>query len=78
MKTLKELRIWHWLQFLRYRRIQRLHEQKHGVERANQARDIAQLHLSAVEVLNDALPGTTVEADYATQYNPDGKYALVG
>jgi hypothetical protein len=64
--TLKELRMWHWREFLRYRRQERLQEERRGYTEHCQSRDIAYLHLAAVQVLNDCLPGTA-EQDCAEQ-----------
>lgn len=74
-KTLKALRMWHWREYLRVVAIQRRLEgaiagdpEPYEQTRRNLAlaRDTANLHLSAVQVLNDSLPGTA-EQDCAQE-----------
>lgn len=69
--TLKDLRMWHWREFLHHRNLQRRYERSthaHAVPQAQRHRDTANLHLSAVQVLNDSVPGTAerdcAEADH--------------
>ena len=59
MKTLKELRMWHWREFLRYRADQRIAEDMKGMKTsAAYARKHANHHLGAVQILNDHVSGT--------------------
>jgi hypothetical protein len=76
-RTLKALRMWHWQQMKTHRaeqdRLERLvdqstraHHKKEYREEARQHRMLADLHLSAVQVLNDSVPGTA-EQDCAEE-----------
>lgn len=65
-KALKELRMWHWRAFLYHRKQQRDKERLELEHAAKQQKELAHLHLSAVQVLNDSLPGTA-EQDCAEQ-----------
>jgi hypothetical protein len=56
--TLAQLRMWHWRQYKHYGKLRDLAEARHGVATPNQARDMANVHLGAVQLLNDLLPGT--------------------
>lgn len=68
--TLKELRMWHWLQVLHYRKVENAQEARRGYSKHCQSRDMANMHLSAVQCLNDSLPGTA-ENDVAQQSYAD-------
>lgn len=66
MTTLKELRMWHWRQVIANRKLQNslaaLAEQPqiycgNAAEVAEHHKQLADLHLSAVQVLNDSVPG---------------------
>lgn len=72
-RTLKELRMWHWRQVTRLRGEQRFYEVQEDpalAARAKRFGEMANLHLSAVQVLNDSVPGTAeqdcAEADRST------------
>lgn len=60
--TLKELRMWHWRRLLDQRNRQRYEESKPEARdkavRVQSARDACNLHLGAVQALNDHVPGT--------------------
>ena len=72
--SLTELRMWHWDKFKLYRGHENDARRRNCEPSVEQWRQLAHLHLSAVQVLNDSLPLTYAEQDCQAR---DAKLAAV-
>lgn len=66
IERLRALRLWHWRMCRQMQVAQEVAEAKHGVEAPNQARDLANFHMTQVQTLNEFFDvGDTAERDAA-------------